>query len=249
MLVIGFDAASDWSKFGYAIGRCSENGICVQRSGVLGNKAKSSILETLFKPMIEREDDVLIAVDAPLGWPAPLASMLETHHAGDPVSPEKNELFHRRTDQFIENRFRKRPLEVGADRIARAAHSALTVLSMLRKLVGRNMPMAWDRYFRGIGVIEVYPAVTLKARGLDYQGYKKPEDAAARKRIAESIHNELTGVDLNRLASVDIFDACLCLIAAKDFLEGKCIPPPDDPAIRKEGWIWVIDAPPPVTHR
>jgi len=44
--------------------------------------------------------------------------------------------------------------------------------------------------------------------------------------------------------SADEFDACLCLAAALDFVNGVCVPPPpelEDIALR-EGWIWVNKA-------
>jgi hypothetical protein len=38
----------------------------------------------------------------------------------------------------------------------------------------------------------------------------------------------------------DVFDACLCIVCALDFLEGRCIAP--EPAQHEvaqlEGWIW-----------
>ncbi len=40
-------------------------------------------------------------------------------------------------------------------------------------------------------------------------------------------------------ASADAFDAIVCLLAAKDFLDGGAIPPTDLTIAEKEGWIWV----------
>jgi hypothetical protein len=37
----------------------------------------------------------------------------------------------------------------------------------------------------------------------------------------------------------DIFDACLCLLAASDFLAGRAIQPTNEGLAAHEGWIWV----------
>jgi hypothetical protein len=57
----------------------------------------------------------LIAIDAPLGWPKPLAETLIKHRAGMPIETPANAMFRRNTDLFIQTRLGKRPLDVGAD--------------------------------------------------------------------------------------------------------------------------------------
>jgi hypothetical protein len=37
----------------------------------------------------------------------------------------------------------------------------------------------------------------------------------------------------------DAFDAVVCLLAGKDFLQGEVYPPADPDQARQEGWIWV----------
>jgi predicted nuclease with RNAse H fold len=135
----------------------------------------------------------------------------------------------------------KGPLEVGADRIARAAHRALEVLNRLRAATGRAIPLAWTPTLDGTAVIEVYPAATLRSRGVREPGYKRPENLDARRRIAESLAGELPGLADAVAASDHAFDACLCLLAAKDFLDGNAVPPTVDEtgSAVKEGWIWV----------
>lgn len=109
---------------------------------------------------------VLLALDAPLGWPEELGRSLLQHRAGDPIESEPNRLFKRKTDAEIFRRLHKRPLEVGANLIARTAHAALGLLNNVRRLTGHDIPLAWDPTNLGrIAAIEVYPAATLLARG------------------------------------------------------------------------------------
>jgi hypothetical protein len=63
----------------------------------------------------------LDAIDAPLGWPKPLAETLIDHRAGMPIETPANAMFRRTTDLFIQRKLKKTPLDVGADRIARTA--------------------------------------------------------------------------------------------------------------------------------
>jgi hypothetical protein len=38
--------------------------------------------------------------------------------------------------------------------------------------------------------------------------------------------------------NADALDAAVCLLAAKDFLEGRAMPPPNRLLAEREGWIW-----------
>ena len=64
---------------------------------------------------------ILSAMDAPLGWPAPVAQSLPNHNAGDFLTGTENAFFRRETDRFIRERIGKQSLNVDADRIARTA--------------------------------------------------------------------------------------------------------------------------------
>ena len=115
---------------------------------------------------IKASDKVLLAFDAPLGWPDAMGNSLVIHQAGQEISSPANKLFRRCTDDEIYNRFRIRPLEVGANLSARTAGAALRLLGELRNRTGCEIPLAWDASPQnGISVIEVYPAATLLARG------------------------------------------------------------------------------------
>ena len=194
----------------------------------------------------------LIAIDAPLGWPRPLAEALGRHKAGEPVEASADELFSRTTDQKIRARFGLRPLEVGADRIARTARAAMSQLQRLRNKIGSPVKLAWcpcSLRNEGTWVIEVYPAATLKAHDLPFKSYKKQHDNAHREKreaILDGLKATGTGVDVSErfretaLGNADGLDALVCLLAASDFLRGDASPP-DDRSRRRathEGWIW-----------
>jgi hypothetical protein len=58
--------------------------------------------------------------------------------------------------------------------------------------------------------------------------------------MIEAFAARLEGLEARIGAPSDIFDACLCIVCALDFLDGRCIVP--DAAQREaadvEGWIW-----------
>ena len=183
----------------------------------------------------------LIALDAPLGWPSALADGLTRHHAGQPLGDCADELFHRATDREIEERLRKRPLEVGASFIARTALAALVLLQEVSERINRPIPLSWGGRLRSeVEAIEVYPAATLLAHGIAPSDYKKPKQHAGRRRIVGAL-NELLQIGdcMERLeASPDTLDAAICLIAGADYLSGRAVGPRDEQLAFREGWIW-----------
>ncbi|MFO7898118.1 MAG: DUF429 domain-containing protein [Planctomycetota bacterium] len=113
------------------------------------------------------------------------------------------------------------------------------------------VPLAWRRAdaTAQTAAIEVYPAGTLRADGLDVGGYARGRNAPTlRRRVAEHIgrYLDLGAFRTDLLENEHVLDAAVCVLAAIDFLTGRCIVPPDDPRIRVEGWIWVRrpDSPP-----
>jgi hypothetical protein len=196
----------------------------------------------------------LLAIDAPLGWPGRLGDALVTHMAGAPPLPadqaqssaawrDANLLFRRSTDRFIKARLGQQPLDVAADRIARAAFAALWLLDDLREATGAPLPLAWSREeCWATHAIEVYPAGTLRAHGLPYRRYKEAEQRPARAQILAALQCRLEFAcpTAPLLDDADILDAAICLLAASDFLSGRAMPPPAElmPVARREGWIW-----------
>ena len=203
----------------------------------------SKVAEWLFA---REGQDVLIALDAPLGWPDGLGKAISRHLAGNPIIASSNDVFRRFTDRQIKKLIDKQPLDVGADRIARTAHAALKELDALRNRCHSPIPLAWSKDdLEGIQAIEVYPAATLKSHGLPHKGYKEAKDSKHRA-IREEIAKGLPGVEIpdnyleTVLDSADGLDAVVCLIAAADFLRGDASVPPDNKfdVARREGWIW-----------
>jgi hypothetical protein len=153
-------------------------------------------------------------------------------------------MFRRCTDNVVADQIKKRPLDVGADRIARTAHAALALLEDLRKRTDREIPLAWEtRPVSGLCAIEVYPAATLRAHNLKDTGYKKKECGQERRAILDQLAQQ--GIQLSSDSRKtcakcdDVLDAVICVLAGVDFLCGDVISPVDMETARKEGWIWV----------
>jgi len=242
--VIGVDCATDSSRMGLAFGRWrSGHRLVIEdvRSG-----AEPDPATIICKWLQATPEPALIAIDAPLGWPAPLADGLRDHRAGSKLNGKPNDLFRRETDREIQRRIGITPLDVGADRIARTAHAALALLGMVRNSTGREVPLAWlHQEPEGTSAIEVYPAATLRASGLPYRGYKKVDQEPARRQILAALSPELSfGAGRPRIESAaaenaDLLDAIVCLVAAKDYLDGQTLAPSDLNRAQREGWIWV----------
>jgi hypothetical protein len=201
---------------------------------------------------------LVVALDAPLGWPAPMGEVLAGHRAGERVGVTANRLFRRHTDRVVRETIGKQPLDVGADRIARTAVAALQLLADMRRLTGRELPVATrgahlaaaaaDGGSRGLA-LEVYPAGRLIAlHGEDYRrGYRgSGSEAQSRRRgmLADLGSEADVGVGYEKaITDVDLLDALLCALAAVDVLHGRCAPPEMHEVsleeVDREGWIWL----------
>lgn len=248
MAVLGIDCAVQPGQVGLALGCWEDGWVRVERTE-LGTDARPPAAIAL-EWLAGVEVPPLVALDAPLGWPRPLGERLSRHRAGEALGSHPRELFTRATDRFIYEELGKRPLDVGADRIARTAHAALDLVNVLRGRSGWSLPLCWDpaevlrtRSCQG-GLIEVYPAATLQAHGISAEGYKgtKAVGRAARERVASELARRMGGrVDIPRLETrSDGLDAVLCLLAAQDFLRGESMHPSSQhEGVEQEGWIWV----------
>lgn len=239
LTIIGIDCATDPKKTGLALSSVQGNRTTL-REVTTGRKNSPA---TIIHDWIQKSRQVLMALDAPLGWPADLSRTLAAHIAGERIEVDPNDLFRRETDRLVARTIGKQPLDVGADRIARTAHSALRLLSELRELTGAEIPLAWSpKLSEKIEAIEVYPAAKLSALELPSSGYKTPGDKKVRKKILDGIseHLDLSQVSEGSLVgNADLLDAAVCVLAAKDFLDWKVLPPVDSDLARQEGWIWV----------
>jgi predicted RNase H-like nuclease len=234
--IIGIDYATDPNKVGLALGSWHNH-----KADILaiakGSRVKP-ITETIAS-WIRPDQPTLISLDAPLGWPVRLGYTLASHMAGELITTAPNKLFRRATDCTVRKKLGRQPLDVGADRIARTAHSALQIIEGLGQRIGQSIPLAWDKAIEGISVIEVYPAATLLAHEIRASGYKG-SDQEARREIVKSLRSLLTlPSDISLMVSnADVLDAVVCVLAAVDFLSGRVVEPEDRELAMKEGWIW-----------
>lgn len=237
--VIGIDCATDVHKVGLAMGVYSNSNITMLETK-LGSDGNS--IAEIIKGWIQTDNAVIIAIDAPLGWPEDLGNSLCKHLAGQTILVESNLLFRRETDRFIKKILRKQPLDVGADRIARTAHAALKIIGELQISINSKIEMAWSpEKPNGIAVIEVYPAATLQCYGIRNSKYKEKEQEAERKNILYELskHMKIECDLIHMQQSADVLDSAVCLLAAKDYLNGDVYFPNDFKKAEKEGWIWV----------
>lgn len=238
--VIGIDCATDAKKVGLARGECHQGTLRIDEVCTLATWAE---IESTVASWVA--GSTLLALDAPLGWPAPLGEALAAHAAGQAIEGTTNALFRRETDDVVAARVGKRPLDVGADRIARTAHVALRFLGALRLRTGAPIPLGWTPgQVLGAQAIEVYPAATLATRGWPSSGYKGKQPAARDKRRA-LVDWLATAAELGEehaeqmRASDHVLDAALCCLAACDFLSAPLLLPTDASRAAREGWIWV----------
>lgn len=238
MLVIGIDCATDDAKVGLALGDYQARRASVRE--VILCSRKRSVAATVIEWLRKAAGPALLAIDAPLGWPEPMSRALTVHQAGDRLEATPSEMFRRTTDQFIQTKLGKTPLDVGADRIARTAHAALRLLADVRNQLALPIPLAWSSTFSGVACVEVYPAATLVAHGFRSTGYKKAEHVAERREMIGAVNGLIDLGSHNSLLeqSADALDAVVCLLAAKDFLEDRAMRPVNLALAKREGWIW-----------
>ncbi len=235
--VIGIDCATVPANVGLARARHEDGGWRLIDAFVASPARPPA---AVVAEWLREEPRALLALDAPLGWPAGLGAALVPHRSGDPLAAPIETLFNRVTDRTLQARIGKRPLEVGADRIARTAWAALDLLERLRRATGLPIPLAWGPDTADFPTaIEVYPAATLIAHGLPNRGYKHP-GSGPRAAIAAWLgaRLDLAGLDI-ATAPGHTLDAVLCVATGLDFLAGAALGPDDPDVARQEGWIWV----------
>jgi hypothetical protein len=239
-VVIGVDCATQENRVGLA--RAEREGKAwVLREATVGSRERP-VADTVQEWLEQSSGKAVLALDAPLGWPAPWKSMLMGHQAGENVRGEPNKVFRRESDRSVASLVGKTPLDIGADRIARTAHWALSLLESLRTRIDQPIPLAWDISPQAmVSAIEVYPAATLRAYGLALKGYKAKGGVEERSRMLPAITDRIQiGIEPHDLLALpDAFDAAVCVLAALDFLAGRAMAPDDWKLSREEGWIWV----------
>jgi len=281
-LLIGIDCATKANKTGLAFG-CLVDGKLTVHSAKrgTGEEWESGVdgkVEEWIAKGKRQARKVLLALDAPLGWPRPLGDALVPHRArplGDALVPHRagcafsqpqddspfqrtkkrktsdaDLLFQRATDRVVHDALDIKPLDVGANLIARTAHTALCFLDRLRKETECPIPLAWEPGHASmacVSAIEVYPAATLKERGLPFEGYKKTQQAqSVRNDIIERLESKmgLENIKDEMRKNDDVLDAVVCVLAASDFVRDdvRCPADSDLELAEEEGWIWVRKA-------
>lgn len=243
-VVVGVDHAAPANGRGFAKGRLAMEGDTLKlhiEEAQAGIREYESI--RLIKEWVG-DDDALISIDAPLGWPQPLGQGLSSHVAGEPLTENPDTLFKRETDVVVAKKIGQKGFEVGANLIARTAHSALEFLQQLRERLGKQIPLSWTPgHVSGVAAIEAYPAATLKGRGIVNSKYKNGKGFCQnRENIVGKIENiakVCTVAKNNIYVDHDALDAALCLVAALDFARGDVIKPENWDKAKKESWIWV----------
>ena len=116
--ILGIDAAVDPRETGLAMAGLGGDGWTLHAvtTGIRDTDMADQAIS-----LLNPECPVLVAIDAPLGWPAAFAKSLQGHRAGDALSASKEALFSRETDRLVRARTGLTPLSVSADRIARTA--------------------------------------------------------------------------------------------------------------------------------
>ena len=130
----------------------------------------------------------------------------------------------RETDRWIHKNTGKKPFSVGADKIARTAHAALSFLERLQ------IPLAWGpANLAPVSAIEVYPAATLKERNfLPDTTYKNAEGRKNRENIIGDLKTKMKlcgDTEEQMRNSDDVLDAVVCVLAAADFAKGDAASP------------------------
>lgn len=245
MTIVGVDCATKNRRTGLAFASIGPDGALTVNECFVA-EATPSVAAQIHAGLSGLES-VLIALDAPLGWPAVFGKELAKHTAGKALAAESDSLFRRRTDLVVKERLGKAPLEVAANFLARTAVVALQTLEELSRLLDTDISLAWHPRQGGMAALEVYPAGTLRA----YQrmGFISQTDGTEQSK--RSLLRKLQRVGrlevqpgvIKAAANEHALDSVLCCLAALDFLEGRSIGPgsEDMDLVRKEGWIWVRD--------
>jgi hypothetical protein len=235
--LVGVDCALDEQRLGLARGKLDADGTLRIERVTLGTAGESAAANV--SNWISGDGAFVIALDAPLGWPQPLAAGLLQHQAGEKLDAARDVLFRRQTDRELRKALGRWPPEVGT--IARTGLAALELLAEIRGLAARDVPLVWKQGADS-GAIEVYPAATLLARGLSGAGYKAKTSAGrkARGELLRRLAAEMTlqVADALLIEDPNQFDALLCLLAAADFARGLCVDPTDRALAKREGFIW-----------
>lgn len=184
-----------------------------------------------------------VGIDCALGWPNRFVDFLVDHqtasHALDSDFGSmdwRRELSYRETDRRVREATGRWPLSVATDRLG---VTALRCAGLVARLGASGIDV--DRSGWG-GIVEVYPAGSMKIWGFDTSGYRASTDARA--RLLDSITAGAPWFSVGAFREVmvescDAFDSVVAALATRAAAIGAAtLPSENDRAIaRTEGWI------------
>ncbi|CDX02977.1 Hypothetical protein DPCES_3090 [Desulfitobacterium hafniense] len=197
-------------------------------SMITPNYIVSQITESS-NPDFDNESQVIIGVDAPLGYPTDFLKLLSGNLSNftRPQREIDNSLAYRETDKHIFNEFNKKPLSHVFDKLGNNSTVAITHIQYWQdygySIHPRNKSVNDQKV-----IIEVYPALVKSSRSSE-----------AKDPIKQLLPSNLQ-------TGTDAYDAAICAIMAIAYgAEGrlrnipKLIEPPTiSEAIMAEGWIY-----------
>lgn len=152
----------------------------------------------------------LIGIDAPFGWPMDFVKAVAEWPFEEWNEEIRDRLRLRETDRFVHRQIHHQPLSVSSDRIALSAMRAMALL----KRHGGTDRSGDGRFF------EIYPAGSLAAWTLPFNGYKKTKEGLpVRKEILSSLCEQMpwleaSGVYAQNANDLDALIASLSVRAA-----------------------------------
>jgi predicted nuclease with RNAse H fold len=184
-----------------------------------------------------------IGIDCALGWPAPFTEFLQNHSSQSHEltddfgsSDWRRNLSYRTTDRVVRELTGRWPLSVATDRLG---VTALRCAGLVARLAEAAVDV--DRSGCG-GLVEVYPAASLKIWGFDTAGYR--ESADIRSLLVAELERRANWLDLGgfnelMIQSCDAFDAVIASLATRAAAVGKSSAPTAEQLsiARIEGWI------------
>jgi hypothetical protein len=100
-VLVGLDCSTEDSRISVALGEYHDGNIRVTEVQICARE-RSAV--SIVAKWLTGVTDALLAIDAPLGWPASSARALSGHKAADALAVMPNDLFRRETDRFISER-------------------------------------------------------------------------------------------------------------------------------------------------
>jgi Protein of unknown function (DUF429) len=92
-LLVGIDCATVDAKIGLALAEYDGVGVRLKRATLCSRERSAA--NTGVEWLTDERGSALLAIDAPLGWPAGLARSLTQHRAGEKIDTKPIEMFRR----------------------------------------------------------------------------------------------------------------------------------------------------------